>query len=457
MDREDLRFILQEGEGYKIEFKERSGGLDREMTAFANAQGGRIFLGIDDDNRIIGIAVTNRLKSSIRDIARNCDPPIEIHFERVGAVDNVLVVRINEGTDKPYRCSSGFYMRQGPNTQKLTRDQTMDFAIGEGVVRFDEQINHRFKYPTDFSSARLRTYLERIGVRTDTVPEKSLLNLTVAERDAPLLFKNAGVMLFAREPARFISNNKVICARFEGSVKTAGIIDRADYQDDLLSNVDNALQFVRKNTRTAGKIIEFQRIDKTEYPYEAVREAILNAVMHRDYFIENAPVHVNIFDDRIEVISPGSLPKGVTLETLGEMSVPRNNLVTDLVLRTGLIEKLGTGIQRMRNLLIEHGLEEPEFQESPQLFKVTFYGPGEKILELIPDAKGQDLRELGLNERQIQALALLVNAKETMTNRKYRDLFAVSNKTVYRDLDGLLEKGFIEKHGQGRSVYYTAR
>lgn len=179
--------------------------------------------------------------------------------------------------------------------------------------------------------------------------------------------------------------------------------------------------------------------------------------MHRDYFIENAPVHVNIFDNRIEVISPGSLPKGVSLETLGEMSVPRNNLVTDLVLRTGLIEKLGTGIQRMRQLATEHGLEEPEFQESPQLFKVTFYGPGEKILELIPDKKGQDLRELGLNERQIRALALMVNKNETITNRKYRDLFDVSKKTAHRDLEGLLEKGFIEQHGQGRSVYYTAR
>ncbi len=151
MDREDLNFILQEGEGHKIEFKERSSTLDREMVAFANAQGGRILLGINDDNQIVGVSVTNRLKSSIRDIARNCDPPIEI--------------------------------------------------------RFDEQINRRFRYPTDKSPDRLQAYLERIGVRTDTAPEKVLLNLDVAERDAPLLFKNAGVMFFAREPARFIPHN----------------------------------------------------------------------------------------------------------------------------------------------------------------------------------------------------------------------------------------------------------
>ena len=122
----ELNFILQEGEGFKIEFKESLSNIDKEIVAFANAEGGRIFLGINDNRVIKGIDITNKLKSQIQDIARNCDPAIKIDLEEV---DNILIVNVNEGKDKPYKCSSGFYLRQGPNSQKLSRDEIINFAI----------------------------------------------------------------------------------------------------------------------------------------------------------------------------------------------------------------------------------------------------------------------------------------------------------------------------------------
>ena len=116
MNKSELRLILEEGEGYKIEFKESLTNIDREIVAFANSSGGRIFLGISDNKEIKGVDLTNKLKSQIQDSANNCQPAVKIIFDDY---KNILIVNVREGDDKPYKCSSGFYTRVGPNSQKL--------------------------------------------------------------------------------------------------------------------------------------------------------------------------------------------------------------------------------------------------------------------------------------------------------------------------------------------------
>ena len=138
MTKNELKLILAEGEGYRIEFKENLSNIDRELVAFANSSGGRIFFGISDSGGIKGLKITNKLKSQIQDTANNCQPPVEILFEEH---KNVLIVKVREGVDKPYKCSSGFYTRVGPNSQKLSRDEIIGFFKSEGKIRFDELVN----------------------------------------------------------------------------------------------------------------------------------------------------------------------------------------------------------------------------------------------------------------------------------------------------------------------------
>ncbi len=129
MDKKELNFILQKGEGFKIEFKQAfDKSIAKEMVAFANAKGGKIFLGINDKGKIKGINVTNKLKSQIQDLANHCDPQVKIKLE---ILKDILVIDVLEGKDKPYKCSSGFYLKQGANSQKMTRDEILDFAIVE--------------------------------------------------------------------------------------------------------------------------------------------------------------------------------------------------------------------------------------------------------------------------------------------------------------------------------------
>ena len=136
----DIDFILKSGEGFKVEFKESPNHIDRAMAAFANAEGGKIYLGLNDRKEVVGLNITNALRSQIQDIARNCDPPVNISLE---AFEEILVVEIKEGTNKPYKCKDGFFMRIGPNSQKMSRNEIIDLIVKEGRVFFDDRLNEK--------------------------------------------------------------------------------------------------------------------------------------------------------------------------------------------------------------------------------------------------------------------------------------------------------------------------
>lgn len=179
MTKKELQLIIEEGEGYRIEFKENLANIDKEMVAFANSSGGKIFLGITDNKEIKGISITNKLKSQVQDIANNCQPSVKILFEEY---KDILIIDAREGEDKPYKCSSGFYTRVGPNSQKLKRDEIIGFFKSEGKVRFDELINLKFNYRIHFSSQKLEKFLRLAGISNILDVPTTLVNLGVAEK-----------------------------------------------------------------------------------------------------------------------------------------------------------------------------------------------------------------------------------------------------------------------------------
>ena len=198
-----------------------------------------------------------------------------------------------------------------------------------------------------------------------------LVNIEAAERArGTLLFRNAGVLFFARSVRRFFPEAYITCLLARGTDKVH-ILDRKDFDGGIVADIEDALRFIERNTRVAYRIKGLKRQNIPEYPINALREAITNAVMHRDWFIDGANVFVEIYTNRIEVSSPGSLPKGVTLADLGRRSVRRNALVSDLLHRIDFIEKAGTGIRRIRNETRAQGCPEPEF-EANGFVTVTF-------------------------------------------------------------------------------------
>src|SRR3989338_7926966 len=206
MSRKELDFILQEGEGLKIEFKESLGNVDKEMVAFANSEGGRIFLGVSDDNKVKGIKIDNKLKSQIQDIANNCDPPIDINIEEF---NNILIIKVEEGKDKPYKCSSGFYLRQGPNSQKMKTSDIKEMVLGQGRIKFDNQ-EREFEFK-DFDEDAFKDYLRRLGTSPQRNKKDILFNIGVLKENK---LNNAGILFFSKNPKKYLINAYITCARY---------------------------------------------------------------------------------------------------------------------------------------------------------------------------------------------------------------------------------------------------
>ena len=370
MKQSDLEILLQEGEGSMLEYKESiSSSLARELVAFANSGGGRILLGVRDDGSVKGIEDTNDLRARIQDIARNCDPPVNILLERVG---NITAINVRESSGKPVQCSDGFFWRQGAVTQKLTREEIRASFQKEGTIRFDLSICTKFKYPDDFDSDKFSTWLNSSGISRRGEIEDVLVNIEAAERSSGnLLFRNAGVLFFAKEPRRFFNQAYITCILYKGTTKVH-VLDRKDFAGGAASDIEECMRFIERNTRTAYRIEKLRREDIPEYPIPSLREAITNAVMHRDWFNEGSNVFVEISADHIAISNPGGLPPGMQQSDLGHRSVRRNPIIADLFHRIGFIEKAGTGIRRMREGAREMGYPEPEFNVDG-FFSVIFY------------------------------------------------------------------------------------
>ncbi|MBU4190094.1 MAG: putative DNA binding domain-containing protein [Candidatus Thermoplasmatota archaeon] len=445
MNKEEFELILQEGETHKIEFKESIEGIDREMVAFANLSGGRIIIGVSDDGAIKGIRVTNKFKSQIQDIANNCEPTIKIRLEEF---KSTLIVHVLEGREKPYMCKKGFFIRMGPNSQKLTRNEILKFAIHEGRVRYDEQINPKFNFKEDFDEKGFLSFLKRAGITANLPFENILVNMNLAEKERKkYCFKNLVSLFFSKNIRKFNSSAYTTCILFKGKNRSH-IIDRKDFDGNLIEQVEDAVKFVEKNALMTYQIKGLVRKEISQYPIDAVREGIVNAVMHRDYFETGSNVFVYIYDEFIEIVNPGGL-FGIKKEQLGKICARRNELIADLFKTVGFVEKAGTGIQRMKDAMRKAGLKEPKIDVSENFFTITFYGHKKRELEEI--SLGEET--LGLNERQKRAIAF-VKEKGKITNKDYQKLNKVHRNTATKDLEPLVKLRMLKRKGHGRGSYY---
>ncbi len=367
MNKKELSLILQEGEGYFSEFKEGLSGVDKDFVAFANSSGGTVLIGVTDDGKVKGITITNRIKSEIQNIARNCDPEVKLFVKSVG---NIIIVEVREGEDKPYKCSSGFYKRIGATSQKMTRNEILNFFKTEGKVRFDELLNTEFKYPKDFNRDRLNMFLELAGLSKTLSIDKILTSLGVVEHQkGNIYFNNAGVLLFAKEPQNIISWSVFTVVLFKDN-EGVDVIDRKEITGSLFEIIEQVMGFVKLYTKVAYRITgKPQRENIYEYPFEAIREAVINSVMHRDYFERGHNNILKFFPDRIQIENIWVKPQNFIL---GKTVFRRNHLIADLFSRINFGEKLGSGMKRMRDVCKKENSPYPEIEYTDTHFYIVF-------------------------------------------------------------------------------------
>ena len=394
---EELALVLEEGEGYTLEFKQNiNSDLPKGLTAFANASGGRIFIGVDDKNQITGCSFSNKLFSQIETMAAACDPPVAIEIEKLQK-HKIIVIHVPEGANRPHRCNKGFYLRNGASSQKMSTLDITAFIQAEGKVRFDQQLRLDLDWKKVLDENRLNHFLTlaRIAPKTDT--KNLLLNLGAGNYKNDQFYLNqTGVLFFSKDPTQRLFHVSVVCALFKGTTK-AYILDRKELTGSLLENVEDALIFLKKHLQLRWEITRksTRRNEILELPEVALREAMVNAVCHRDYLEQGAQVMVEIFDDRLEIYNPGGLPKGLPEKDFGKRSVCRNPNIASLLLRCDYIEKMGSGIERIHAALEKENCPQVKI-DFHTMFSLVFLRPTyitpqdpektrEKLLALILD------------------------------------------------------------------------
>ena len=343
--------------------------LGRDFCAFANATGGVILLGVDDDGAVRGVEGHNRLKSQVQSVARSADPPIGVEVESMG---EVLAVRVSAQRRRPYSFGGKFFIREGATSQQMSRDEIREFFFTTGAIRFDEAPCRRFALDEDIDEDNWELFRERAKIPNHLEPAAALANLNLLTGDGRMT--NAGAWLLAKRITKFSLSAEVVCALFRGAHKTH-IIDRVGSDGDVCTMIDDAMAWIESKINVNYIITgTLRRKERPELPLDAIREAVVNAVAHRDYR-STASVHIYLFHDRLEVVSPGGLPPGMTVQELGVRSEPRNRLLFRVLHRMDAVEHIGTGVRRIRDLCREWDVDAPIFDISDHWVTVTFPRP----------------------------------------------------------------------------------
>jgi ATP-dependent DNA helicase RecG len=415
------------------------------ICGFANANGGKIFVGKNDNGEIVGLKNSKRLLEDIPNKIQN----------HLGIICDVILHEISdkqyiEIDVKPYEVpisyQGKYHYRSGSTKQELKGNALNNFLLKKVGKTWDDVIEPRVEIE-DIDLKAIETFKES-AFKSKRMPfikdekniEVILDNLLLLENNK---LKRAGVLLFGKKPNRFYINAFVKIGRFG---KTSDdLLFQEIVEGNIFELADKTLDILDKKFLIAKISYEgLHRVEQWEYPYEAVRETIINAIVHRDYM--GAPIQISVYDDKIIVWNEGSLPNDLTIDDLKEQhsSRPHNPILASSFFKGGLIEAWGRGTVKIINECKNTGLPEPKIENVFGGIQVTLFK------NLLNKTK---LIELGLNDRQIKAIEYLKeNGK--ITNSIYRHLVDVTEKTAFRDLDKLVDIKILIKRGDKKGAYY---
>lgn len=463
---EDLSSLLTAGPSARTAFlpaRTSRQTLAETLAALANADGGVVLLGVSPRGSVQAGADAPALRDMALDAALLTDPPIILPSPQVTQVDpdaELVLVQVPEGLPHVYSLKGVYWTRNGPANRPLTTSELRQLLLDRSESGFESKAVAGATV-ADLDENRINRYLDQVGLPPNADAGQALLSRGCLTRrtseglpvDEPLPTV-AGLLLFGRDPQRFLRSAEVICVRYAGEVMGDEFV-RQDTTGVLADQVRQAEAFVTSNMRRGMRIRGLAREESTEYPLPVVREAIVNAIAHRDYSIRGEGTRVLMFSDRLEVYSPGRLPGHVTLDNLKDERYSRNEAIVAVLSDIGYIERLGYGIDRMIATMQEAGLPAPLFEETSAGFRVTLRSASPDLVS--PAAQTQQWSHSFLNERQEAALAH-IRQQGRVTNGDLADLYPdVHPETIRRDLADLVERTLILRIGTKRATYYILK
>ena len=457
---QQLQAWIEQGESETQEFKLSTGQRTeaaRSLCAFLNHRGGRVLFGVDAQGRIDGQDVSDKTLADVAHELRALDPPVLPSMERIALASGreVLAVTVERGARRPHTFRGEAYRRVGTTNHQLSREEYGQILLEQlhSTVRWESEPATGWTIADLDATEIVRTVEEAIrrgraddpGTRD---PVEILRGLGLIREEQIL---RAAVVLFAR-PDRLLPDFPqclLRVARFRGLDKTEFVDNRQFYGNalDLLVRAD---RFLRDHLPVAGRVVPnlFERIDDPLYPPLALREAIANALCHRDYAIGGGSVDVAIYDDRLEITSAGMLHFGLTIDDLYRPHPSRlwNPLIAAAFYRRGIIETWGRGTIKMTELTELAGLPRPEFEERAGSFFVRF----RPSLYLPPSRIGHSL-----SEQQQAILQLLSESSGLGLSDIHARLGRGTLRSVREDVAFLKKVGMLHSRGYGRGARWS--
>ena len=378
---------ILKGESEKIEFKEnaKTNTYIKTVVAFANGNGGKIVFGVKDNKEIVGVENEFEVMDGIINAISDSCYPMIVPDISLHTLENktVILVEIEGGKKKPYYLKSkgmqkGTYIRSGATTRIIEEDYVLKELVLEGENKyFDQQVCHG-ESVSDEEIEKFCEWLEKLARKNsenDTeirkITRNILLNWKVLEEKNGRIFPtNAYILLSGKK--NWEVSRKIQCGVFKGETRSI-FVDKKEFEGSIIMQLEKAYQYVLEKINLGSDIIGIYRVDKYEIPPKSIREVIANAVIHRSY-LEPNDIQVALYDNRLEITSPGMLLSGVNVKRMKEgYSKLRNRAIASVFAYVNIIEKWGSGIPRIMNEIREYGLQEPEFIIFENDFRVNIY------------------------------------------------------------------------------------
>ncbi|MEZ4801717.1 MAG: helix-turn-helix domain-containing protein [Gelidibacter sp.] len=451
LDSTALKSLIASGEGYNLEFKKsipsKAKDITEELCAFANAAGGTLLIGVDDNNTIQGVTFDNVKRSAIQNSIKEITPNLHCEIYQVEVEGKqVVVIEVPSGHKKPYVLSGAIYVRQGPNSQKLTGAEEMrDFFQQSDKIYFDEAPCKAADVTQDIPEDNIRHFRVMANLNSPVSNDQVFNSLKLVTDDG--ILKNGTVLFFAEKPEKFFEKAVIRCIAFDG-------VDKRFIEDDkvMFGSLYNqyllAMSWLKKklNVRYDIEGAGSQPRDEIwEIPQTVFREAIINALAHRDYYDKGARITIEVFNDRVEISNPGGLVSGIPKNEFGKRSLSRNPLIFGLFERIRMVEQIGSGIGRMRDLMLDANLTEPEFN-TEGMFTVTVRRP-------FDFNKWVDKWVEKLTDNRINIIKA-INENAKISKRELEDKISISSTAVDNNLDALKDLGLIERVGGAKGGYW---
>ena len=454
---------IQIGENKRLEFKEKlpsNESIAKTIVAFSNTSGGKLIIGINDNREIVGInedkifEYEEKISSIISDL---CYPTIlpEIYAQNIdGKV--VLVIEVFRGSMLPYYLKNkgklkGTYVRIGSTNRVADEVMITELQRQRFNKSFDEEEN--FEY--ELKNLNLEVIYNEFSKIGKVCNYEKLKNLKLIKNINGLDYPTNALLI----SLGIFDNTSVKCAKFKGVTKEI-FIDKKEFDDDLFSNLENTIKFLQNHLNINAEVKGLQLKEELEIPLLALREALINAIIHRDY-LRNSDIKVAVYDDIVEIISPGGFPNGLTIqEVINGRSEIRNKVLAYLFRELKFVETWGSGIGKIKKLCKEKNIKF-EINESGNFVSIVFY---RKNSEKMPN----NVEKPAKNQRKTsEKPANLTNQEKIIydfiiENRQIdlkitEKLLNVKSARAREILSNLVKKGILDKIGKTKGSYYILK